>query len=140
MVVELSAGRAVLWVLIAVVVAVGVLWADGRRRFRGTATVAVALLGLLAAYAASGISLALLKPRRLDELGAGLSHGTEALASVKMPYEGADPWPSLTLQLLGAVLLVLAALLAFWPRAQSSSGGAERGYQFLALAVLLVMV
>ena len=134
MVVDMSAGRAVLWVLIAVAAAVGVLWADGRSRLRGTATIVVALLALLAAYAASGLPLALLKPRRLDELGAGLSHGAEALANVTMPYQGADPWPGLALQLLGALLLVLAALLAFWPR----EGG--RGYVFLALALLLVMV
>jgi transglutaminase-like putative cysteine protease len=134
MVVDLSARHAVLWVLVAVAAAVGVLWADRLTRLRATATLAVAAAGLLGAYAVSGLSLALLKPRRLDELAAGLSHGTEALASVKMPYEGADPWPSLTLQLLGALLCVLAALLAFWPR----EGG--RGYQFLALALLLVMV
>jgi transglutaminase-like putative cysteine protease len=130
----LSSGHAILWVLVAVAAAAALLWADRRQRFRGTATVAAAVLGLVAAYAASGLDLALLKPRRLDELGAGLSHGVEALASVQMPYRGADPWPSLTLQLLGAMLCVLAGLLAFWPR----EGG--RGYQFLSLAVLLVLV
>jgi transglutaminase-like putative cysteine protease len=87
---------------------------------------------------------ALLKPRRIDELGAGLSHGAEALASVRMPYAGADPWPSDTLQLLGALLCVSAALLAFWPRTQRTSpagtGDAGRGYPFLALALLLILV
>ena len=135
MVVGLSWGHALLWVLVAVAAAVGILWADSRRRFRGALTVGVTVAALVAAYAASGLSLALLKPRRLDELGAGLSHGTESLASVQMPYRGADPWPSLTLQLLGALLCVLAALLAFWPR-----GNGARGYQFLALALLLVLV
>jgi protein-glutamine gamma-glutamyltransferase len=130
----LSAGRAILWVLVAVAAAAAVLWADRRTRFRGTATLAVAALALVAAYAAAGLDLALLKPRRLDELGAGISGGAEVLASVQMPYRGADPWPSLTLQLLGALLCVLAALLAFWPR----EGG--RGYQFLSLALLLVLV
>jgi hypothetical protein len=38
------------------------------------------------------------------------------------------------LELLGSVLLVVAALLALWPR------GDERGYPFVALAVLLVLV
>ena len=96
---------------------------------------AVTVAALVGAYASSGLSLALLKPRRLDELGAGLSHGVESLASVQMPYRGADPWPSLTLQLLGAALCVCAALLAFWPRRSGA-----RGYQFLALALLLVLV
>jgi transglutaminase-like putative cysteine protease len=130
----LSSGHAILWVLVAVGAAAALLWADRRQRFRGTATLAAAALGLVAAYAASGLDLALLKPRRMDELGAGISHGVEALASVQMPYRGADPWPSLTLQLLGAILCVLAGLLAFWPR----EGG--RGYQFLSLALLLVLV
>ena len=100
------------------------LWADRLRRLRGAVTLAVVPLALLAAYAGSGLELVLLKPRRIDELGAGLSHGAEALASVQMPYAGADPWPSETLQLLGALLCVAAALLAFWPRSpRPSSAG-----------------
>ncbi len=134
MVEGLSSGRAFLWVLVAVAAAAAVLWADRLRRLRATATIAVVPLALLAAYASSGIALVLLKPRRIDELGAGLSHGAEALASVQMPYAGADPWPSDTLQLLGALLCVCAALLAFWPREQG------RGYPFLALALLLILV
>ena len=110
----LSSGHAFLWVLVAVAAAAAVLWADRPRRFRGTATLVVAALALLAAYVAAGLDLNLLKPRRLDELGAGLSHGTEALASAQMPYRGADPWPNLTLQLLGALLCVLAWLLALY--------------------------
>jgi protein-glutamine gamma-glutamyltransferase len=150
----LPTSHAILWVVVAVCAAIGVLWADARSRWRGTATVAVAVLALLAAYVAAGLDLGLLKPRRLDELGAGLSHGAESLASVQMPYRGADPWPSLTLQLLGAVLCVLAALLAFWPRAERSpsagagetsrtqrtSSASTSGYQFISLALLLVLV
>src|SRR5918995_4921239 len=130
----LPSGHALLWVLVAVLAAAGVLWADRQRPFRGTATLVVAALALLAAYLAAGLDLDLLKPRRLDELGAGLAHGTESLASVQMPYRGADRWPSLTLQLLGALLCVLAGLLAFWPREGA------RGYPFLSLALLLVLV
>ena len=144
MVDTLSWGHALLWVLVAVLAAVGILWADALSRFRGTATLLVALASLVAAYATSGLELALLKPRRIDELAAGLSHGAEALANVQMPYAGADPWPAVTLQLLGAFLCVLAGLLAFWPRApRASSAGAGdsgRGYQFLSLALLLVLV
>jgi len=144
MVADLSSGHAFLWVLVAVAAAAAVLGADRLRRLRGAATIAVVPLALLAAYASSGLGLALLKPRRIDELGAGLSHGAEALASVQMPYAGADPWPSETLELLGALLCVAAALLAFWPRTQrtSSAGTGEggRGYPFLALALLLTLV
>jgi hypothetical protein len=140
MVADLPSGHALLWVLVAVGAAAAVLGADRLRRLRGPATIAVVPLALLAAYASSGLGLVLLKPRRLDELGAGLSHGAEALASVQMPYAGADPWPSDTLQLLGALLCVTAALLAFWPRAPRATGERSRGYPFLALALLLVLV
>jgi transglutaminase-like putative cysteine protease len=164
MVEGLSSGRALLWVLVAVAAAAAVIRADALRRLRGPLTLAVVPLSLLAAYAASGLPLVLLKPRRIDELGAGLSHGAEALANVQLPYAGADPWPSETLQLLGALLCVAAALLAFWPRTQrtssagtgtqrtssagtgartqrtSSAGTVGRGYPFLSLALLLVLV
>ncbi len=58
----------------------------------------------------------------------------QALSTVRLPYEGADPWPGVVLQLLGGGLVMVSALLAFWPR----PGGA-RGYPFLALAALLVL-
>src|SRR5215207_7011135 len=144
MVADLSSGHAFLWVLVAVAAASAVLSADRLRRLRGAVTIAIVPLSLLAAYASSGLALVLLKPRRIDELGAGLSHGAEALASVQMPYAGADPWPSDTLQLLGALLCVSAALLAFWPRnprtASAGAGDPGRGFPFLALALLLILV
>jgi transglutaminase-like putative cysteine protease len=140
MVADLPATRALLWVLVAVAAAAAVLWADRLARRRAAATLSIVPLALLAAYLSSGLELALLKPRRLDELSAGLSHGAEALTNVAMPYRGADPWPPLALQLLGAALCVGAALLAFWPRTQRASSGGTRGYPFLALALLLILV
>jgi transglutaminase-like putative cysteine protease len=129
MVAGLSSGRALLWVLAALAVAVGLLGARGRR----APTVAVAAAGVLLAYAVSGAELGLLGPRRWDELGPGLLDGARTLGTVRLPYEAVSPWPRLVLELLGAGLLVLAALLAFWPRT-------ERGFPFLSLAVLLVLV
>nr|MBA3821842.1 hypothetical protein [Deltaproteobacteria bacterium] len=144
MVEGLSSGRAVLWVLVAVAAAAAVLWADRLRRLRRACTLAIVPLALLAAYVSAGFPLVLLKPRRVDELGAGLSQGAEALAGVQMPYAGADPWPGDTLQLLGALLCVTAALLAFWPRdgdrTQPAASAGTRGYPFLALALLLILV
>ena len=134
MVAGLPVGRAVLWVLAAVAAGVGVLWAQTRARRPALALPAVTLAALLGAYAASGLDLGLLRPRRWDELGDGVARGVEALGSVRLPYVGADPWPGLTLQLLGALLCVLAALVAFWPRER------EPGYPFLSLAALLVLV
>ena len=102
---------------------------------RLAALLGTALVGLLAAYLAAGLDLGLLRPRRLDELGSGLGGGAQALSTVRLPYEGADPWPALALQALGAGLVMISALLAFWPRGE----GSGRGYPFLALAVLLIL-
>lgn len=131
-----SSARALLWVLVAVAAAGGVLAADRLRgRLRAPATVAVAAAGALAAALAAGLDPGLLKPRRWDELGAGLSSGAQALSTVRLPYGGADPWPRTVLELTGAALVLLAALLAFWPRVER-----PRGYPFLALGALLVVV
>ena len=110
------------------------LWAQSRAQRPALALPAVTLAALLAAFAVSGLDLGLLRPRRWVELSDGLTRGAETLANVRLPYAGADPWPGLTLQLLGALLCVLAALVAFWPRERSP------GYPFLALAALLVLV
>ena len=132
----LSFAKPLLWVLFAVAAAAGVVLCERLPdRMRGAAMLGIALLGLLAAYIVSGLDLALLKPRRIDELASGLVSGSQALSTVQLPYAGADPWPGIVLQLLGAALVMVAALLAFWPR----GNGAGRGYPFLALAALLVL-
>ncbi len=136
MIAGISFARPLLWVAIAVGAAALVMACDrlpGRRR--SFAMLGVALLGCLAAYLAAGMDLSLLKPRRLDELGSGVYSGAQALSTVRLPYDGADPWPGLVLQLLGSALVMVSALLAFWPR----GAGAGRGYPFLALAALLVL-
>jgi transglutaminase-like putative cysteine protease len=128
-------GRPLLWVLLAVLAAGAVVACERLpERGRSYAMIGVALLGLLAAYLAAGLELGLLRPRRLDELGSGLVSGSQALSTVRLPYEGADPWPSHVLQLLGSGLVMIAGLLALWPRA-----GGTRGYPFLSLAALLVL-
>jgi protein-glutamine gamma-glutamyltransferase len=135
MVADLGTVRPLLWVGLAVGAAALILACERVPwRLRSTAMVFTVVAGLLAAYLAAGLDLGLLKPRRLDELGSGLFSGSQALSTVRLPYEGADPWPRLVLQLLGAALVMLSALLAFWPR---PTGG--RGYPFLALAALLVL-
>ncbi len=135
MVAGLSLSRALLWVVLAVGAAAAVVACDrlaGRRR--SFALVGVAVAGMLAAYLSAGLDLELLRPRRLDDLASGLGGGAQALSTVRLPYEGADPWPALTLQFLGSGLLMAAALVAFWPREEGA-----RGYPFLSLAVLLVL-
>ena len=60
--------------------------------------------------------------------------GAQSLGTVRMPYEGADPWPRAALEVGGSLLLTTAALLTCWPR------GSTRGYPFLSLIALLVLV
>ena len=135
MVEGLQAARPLLWVLLAVLAAAAVVACERLpERTRGLATIGAALAGLLAAYLAAGLELGMLRPRRIDELGSGLVSGAQALSTVRLPYEGADPWPALVLQLLGSGLVMLAGLLALWPRA-----GGTRGYPFLSLGSLLVL-
>jgi protein-glutamine gamma-glutamyltransferase len=135
MVEGLPSGRPVMWVVLAVTAAAAVLACEHLpERPRPYAMIGAALAGLLAAYLAVGLDLGLLRPRRIDELGSGLVSGAQALSTVRLPYEGADPWPSLVLQLLGSGLVMIAGLLALWPR-----GNGTRGYPFLSLAALLVL-
>jgi transglutaminase-like putative cysteine protease len=137
MVEGMSVGRGLLWALVACAAGVAVVLAgrlDGRGRV--VATLGTAAAGLVVEFAASGLDVGLLRPARWAELADGLGRGTEALGGVRLPYDGADPWPGLTLQCLGALLCVVAALLAFWPRGSERG----RGYPFLALVGLLVLV
>jgi MYXO-CTERM domain-containing protein len=131
----LSRGRALTWVLAGLAAAMAVL-ATGRARprLRTPLLLLAAFGGLLAAFAVSGLDLGLLRPRRWGELGEGVGRGLEALGGVRLPYVGKDPWPALTLQLGGALLCVIAAMLAVWPR----PGG--RGHQIVSLTALLVLV
>ncbi len=145
----LSSGSALLWVLAAICAALAIL-AAGRAPAgwpRAFALAAAVLTGLFAGYLASRTHLYLLRPRNWDELVSGLATGTQALGTVRIPYVSADPWPAIALKLLGAELLVLAALMTFWPRVdvaepdrRNTLSPPERGYPFLALAVLLIVV
>jgi len=133
MVAGVGAGRVLLWVAVAVATGAALAAAGRLARRREAATLAIAGVALVGALAASGIPLVLLKPARWDQLATGVAQGADSLGSVWLPYVGADPWPGRTLQLLGALLCVLAGLLAFWPR------GAGRGYQFIALGGLIAL-
>ena len=93
-----------------------------------------AAAGLLAAVVVSGLPLDLLRPRNWDELIDGVASGAQSLGTVRLPYDGSDVWPQVALELAGSLLLTLSALVACWPRPHT------RGYPFIALAALLVMV
>ncbi|WP_028063200.1 transglutaminase-like domain-containing protein [Solirubrobacter soli] len=144
----MSSGRALLWVLVAVAAAIGVLACERIRssRLQVVALPAVTLLALFVGYWLSGAGLDFLKPKHWDELLSGLGGGLQALGTVRLPYVSADPWPRIVLELLGAELLILAGLLTFWPRASEPPEARvpltapDRGYPFVAVAVLFVVV
>ena len=85
--------------------------ARARRGGRGRRSPALAL-----ALLAGGVADELLLPGRWGELAAGIARGIAALPGVRVPYRGLDEWMRLVIPLGGTVLVVLAALLAFWPR------------------------
>jgi len=135
MIAGLSSGRALLWVACATAAGALVIACDRLSpRLRGFWLLAAAVVGVVAAIAVSGIPLELLKPRNWGELLDGLVSGAQSLGTVRMPYDGADPWPRAALEVGGSLLLTTAALLACWPR------GSTRGYPFLSLNLLLVLV
>ena len=100
---------------------------------------------LLAGYLVSGAAAALPQAAPLDELGSGLASGSAGAEHRAAAVRERGPWPRIRSQLLGAELLVLAALLAFWPRRPRgrarlrASARPDRGYPFIALSVLLVV-
>jgi transglutaminase-like putative cysteine protease len=131
----LGSGRALAWVAAATAAGALVLACDRLpERARGAGVVGAAVLGLVAAVVVSGIDLELLRPRNWGTLIEGAAGGLQSLGTVRMPYSGSDPWPRAALELGGSLLLCAAALLACWPR------GDTRGYPFLALVALLVLV
>jgi len=148
MVEGIGTGRALLWALVALAAAGGVLAVEHLRDGWGRtlALPGVTLLALFVGYWLSGAGLDMLRPRNWDDLANGLGTGLQALGTVRLPYSSADPWPAIVLELLGAQLLILAGLLTFWPRAAGARASRlpltppDRGYPFVALAVLLVVV
>jgi transglutaminase-like putative cysteine protease len=140
----LTAGRAVVWVVVAVAVAVALLAA---RRLQGRAAawapLGVTLAGLLAAFAASPLELRLLRPKHWPELADGIGRGLEAVGTVRLPYAGSDEWTPDVIALGGSLLCVLAALLAFWPRGEEPGRAGERtagGYPFFSLLALMTLL
>jgi protein-glutamine gamma-glutamyltransferase len=144
----LSSWHALLWVAVAVAAAAAVLLAArvASGRLRMIALLAAAAAALLAGYVVSGPALDLLRPRHWDELFAGLGGGMQTLGTVRLPYASADPWPRIVLELLGTELLVFAGLLTFWPRLEvepdvrAPLAVPDRGYPFVALGVLMIVV
>jgi transglutaminase-like putative cysteine protease len=107
----------------------------GRRKGARRALIAVAALVPLVALMllAGGARDELLRPDNWGELTGGISRGISDLPGVRVPYRGIDPWVRLVIPLGGSALVLLAALLAFWPRR------GVLGHPLAALVALIVL-
>ena len=83
---------------------------------RWPAATLVAGVAIALALLAGGLADEGLRPDRWGALVSGVARGFEALPGVRVPYRGIDEWTRLVIGAGGALLGVLAALLAFWPR------------------------
>ena len=131
-----AAERAWYAVGIAALVVTGLLLLR-RLRPPGTARTALAATLTLAAAALAllggGMADELLRPDRWGELVAGLGRGIESLPGARVPYRGVDEWTRVVIGAGGSILVVLAAALAFWPRAGTL------GFRHVALIVLVTL-
>jgi protein-glutamine gamma-glutamyltransferase len=100
-------------------------------RWRTVAAISVALAALALALLGGGVADELLRPDGWGELSGGISRGIQALPGVRVPYRGLDQWTRIVIGLGGTMLVVVAALLAFWPR---------RGRMGFPLAALIALI
>jgi transglutaminase-like putative cysteine protease len=150
-------------VLLALAVFGGLHWmrmfdpAEPHRAWWGAAIAALVILALLGAarlpwllrplaagaIAVGGFALALLAGGAADEeLRAGrwsslmgrIGRGFEALPGVNVPYRGVDEDTMLALGVGGTVIVVAAAVLAFWPRENG-----QTGFRSAALILLVAL-
>ena len=127
-------GKAWAWFGIGVGVGVALLLvALLPRRLHRVAGALIAAAALVLALLAAGLSVQLFKPARWDELVSGIGQGLQALPGMTVPYSGpGDGWPAIVVLCGGALLVVAAAVSAFWPRA-------DAGRPWLAAVLLGVL-
>ena len=85
-------------------------------RWSQVAAAIVALAAIGPALLAGGLGDEYLRPDRWGDLMAGVGRGLDALPGVRVPYRGLDEWTRAVIGMGGTLLIVLAGLLAFWPR------------------------
>jgi protein-glutamine gamma-glutamyltransferase len=100
---------------------------------RWAAVAVISVLAVLLAFMAGGISAELLRPGNWDVLAAGIQRGIGDLPGARVPYRGIDQWIRLVIPLGGTMLVVLAALTAFWPRRSAT------GFPIAALVMLVTL-
>ena len=128
-------GRGWLVVLVGLL-AVAAMLGAGRLEGRRRVLVAVASLIPLAALMllAGRVADELLLPTRWEPLAEGIGRGIYDLPGVRVPYRGLDGWVRTVLALGGSALVLLAAVLAFWPRSKG-----RLGFPAAALLVLTAL-
>ncbi|MGZ4276259.1 MAG: transglutaminase-like domain-containing protein [Solirubrobacteraceae bacterium] len=111
-------GRVVLMLMVALTGGLVLLGVPaGAPRPRRALTCAVVTLALLvAALLTAGVPLRFLAPACWDDLVSGIAQGIASTPAIRVPYRGVDPWVRVAIAAGATALLVLAVLLATWPR------------------------
>jgi protein-glutamine gamma-glutamyltransferase len=117
-----GSGRAILMAVIAaalaaVLIALGTVERGPARHVAGALAV---LLALGFTLEAAGVGARLLLPTAWGSLVSGIDQGITSLPDSTVPYQGADEWVRITIMAGAGALVLLAAGLAFWPRAAHS--------------------
>ena len=89
---------------------------------RPLAAGAIAVGGFALALLAGGVADEELRTERWSSLLGRIGRGLEALPGVNVPYRGVDEDTMLALGVGGTVIVVAAAVLAFWPRENGQTG------------------
>ena len=104
-----------------------------RGRVQLAVSLAVSLVALALALLGGGIADELLRPDNWGALASGIGRGIESLVGVRVPYRGLDIWTRTVISVGGTVLVVVAAIAAFWPRKRRT------GFPGLALGLLVAL-
>jgi transglutaminase-like putative cysteine protease len=113
------------WLIVLVgLLAVAAMLGAGRLEGRRRVLVAVVSIIPLAALMllAGRVADELLLPTRWEQLAEGIGRGIYDVPGVRVPYRGLDEWVRTVLALGGSALVLVAALLAFWPRSRGRLG------------------
>jgi protein-glutamine gamma-glutamyltransferase len=100
---------------------------------RWAAVAGISLAAVVLAFLAAGVPGEMLRPSNWDALASGIERGISALPGARVPYRGIDTWTRIVIPLGGTMLVVLAALAAFWPRRSTT------GFPFVALILLVTL-
>jgi transglutaminase-like putative cysteine protease len=132
---EPSAPERALYGLAAAALVVGALLAVARLepRARRAAAGGIAVAAFPLALLGGGVADELLRPDQWGTLASGLVRGIESLPGIRVPYRGVDEWTRIAIGAGGTVLMIVAALVAFWPR------GRRTGFVVPALILLVAL-